>query len=195
MLSGDETDQPEHRRGSFGRPAPGFETMVVDPDTGEPVEAGEPGELCIRGPFVMQRYYGRSREECFDADGWFHTGDMVRADGDGFLYFLGRRATMIKTAGANVSPVEVGSAIARAHRRGGARDRPARPPTRAGGGRRDRRRRDQPVDFDAALREGLARELSSYKIPRRIVVIPAAELPVLSSGKVDGRRLPELFDA
>ena len=51
LLSGDETDQPEHRRGSFGKPAPGFETKVVDPDTGKPVDVGDVGELCIRGPY------------------------------------------------------------------------------------------------------------------------------------------------
>jgi acyl-CoA synthetase (AMP-forming)/AMP-acid ligase II len=80
---------------------PGFETKIVD------------GELCIRGPFVMQRYYKRSREECFDADGWFHTGDLVRTDADGFVYFIGRRGAMIKTAGANVAPAEVERAIAK----------------------------------------------------------------------------------
>ena len=100
-ISEDESDQPEHRRGSFGRPVPGFETKVVD------------GELCIRGPHVMQRYYKRSREECFDADGWFHTGDLVRTDADGFVYFIGRRDAMIKTAGANVAPAEVERAIAK----------------------------------------------------------------------------------
>ncbi len=100
-ISEDESDQPEHRRGSFGKPMPGFETKIVD------------GELCIRGPFVMQRYYKRSREECFDADGWFHTGDLVRTDADGFVYFIGRRGAMIKTAGANVAPAEVEHAIAK----------------------------------------------------------------------------------
>src|SRR5262249_44563145 len=103
LLSGDESDQPESLRGSFGKPAPGFEAKVIDD-----------GELCIRGPYVMQRYYKRSREECFDADGWFHTGDLVRTDADGFYYFLGRRGSMIKSAGANVSPAEVEMAIARA---------------------------------------------------------------------------------
>ncbi len=103
LLSGDEADQPEHRRGSFGKPAPGFETKVV-----------ESGELCIRGPYVMQRYYKRSREECFDADGWFHTGDLVRTDSDGFFYFIGRRDSVIKTAGANVAAAEVEKAIAKA---------------------------------------------------------------------------------
>ncbi len=196
LLSADETDQAEERRGSFGRPAPGFDTTIVDPDSGEPVDVGTPGELCIRGPFVMQRYYRRSREECFDRDGWFHTGDMVSADRDGFLYFLGRLGAMIKTAGANVSPVEVANTITRltgavAHVIGlpdPQRGQVVAAVIAVAG--------DQPVDFDEpALREGLARELSSFKIPRRIVVIPAAELPVLSSGKVDGRRLPELFDA
>ncbi len=57
LISGDESDQPEQRRGSFGRPAPGFETMIIEPD------AAGVGELCIRGPYVMQGYYKRSREE------------------------------------------------------------------------------------------------------------------------------------
>ena len=113
LISGDETDQPERRRGSFGKPAPGFETKIIDPDTGATVEVGEVGELCIRGPYVMQRYYRRSREECFDADGWFHTGDLVRTDHDGFFYFIGRARSTIKTAGANVSPTEVEKAIAK----------------------------------------------------------------------------------
>lgn len=104
LLSGDESDQPEQRRGSFGKPAPGFDIRIVDPDTGAEVETGE---LCIRGPYVMQGYYKRSREESFDADGWFHTGDLVRLDGDGFVYFIGRHGSTIRTAGANVSPGEV----------------------------------------------------------------------------------------
>ena len=109
-ISADESDQPEHRRGSFGKPAPGFETKVDDN-----------GELCIRGPFVMQCYYKRSREECFDADGWFHTGDLVRIDRDGFVYFVGRLGSMIKTAGANVAPAEVERAIAKATGQTGSR--------------------------------------------------------------------------
>src|SRR4029453_15008215 len=51
LVSDDESDQPEHRRGSFGQPAPGFEARVVDPDTGALCGAGEPGELWFRGPF------------------------------------------------------------------------------------------------------------------------------------------------
>jgi acyl-CoA synthetase (AMP-forming)/AMP-acid ligase II len=195
LLSSDETDQPEARRGSFGTPAPGFETKIIDPNAGTPVTAGDSGELCIRGPYVMQHYYGRSREECFDADGWFHTGDLVRADHDGLLYYLGRRGAMIKTAGANVSPVEVAQAIARvtggvvAHVLG-LSDPERGQVVAAVLALAD----DQPFD-ESALREALRRELSAYKVPRMIVAVPSARIPLLSSGKVDAKRLPEMFDA
>ena len=49
----------------------------------------------------------------FDPDGWFHTGDLVSVDRDGYFYFKGRRGDMIKTAGANVSPREVERSSAR----------------------------------------------------------------------------------
>jgi acyl-CoA synthetase (AMP-forming)/AMP-acid ligase II len=181
LLSGDESDQPEHRRGSFGLPAPGFETKV-----------DEHGELCIRGPYVMQRYYKRSREECFDADGWFHTDDLVRTDADGFHYFIGRRGSMIKSAGANVAPVEVEKAIARLS--GGS--------TAYVFGVPDPDRGQAVVAVIASdgdvdepfLRQELKRELSAYKIPKRIVAMPPAQIPVLSSGKVDMNRLAMVFD-
>jgi acyl-CoA synthetase (AMP-forming)/AMP-acid ligase II len=185
LISGDESDQPEYRRGSFGKPAPGFQTMVLNPDsTGV-------GELCIRGPYVMQGYHKRSREECFDAEGWFHTGDLVRADPDGFMYFAGRSGAMIKTAGANVSAAEVERAIARvtgrqAHVVG-------IPDTERG----------ELVgavvvgpSFDqSALRERLRHELSAYKIPKRFIAVSAAEVPLRSSGKIDTQQLKRLFDA
>ncbi|HEY5148753.1 MAG TPA: class I adenylate-forming enzyme family protein [Mycobacterium sp.] len=191
LLSGDETDQPAHRRGSFGKPAPGFETRVVDPDSGETAAAGE---LYLRGPYLMQHYHKRSREECFDADGWFHTGDLVRVDDDGFVYFLGRRGSMIKTAGANVSPIEVERAIVTVSGM-----------TAHVLGLSDSERGQivaavvvtpDGASLDGAtLRDRLKAELSSYKIPRRILAVAAADIPLMSSGKVDVRRLAELFDA
>lgn len=184
LISADESDQPEARRGSFGKAAPGFQTKIVDPDS-----AGV-GELCIRGPYVMQRYYKRSREECFDADGWFHTGDLVRVDADGFFYFVGRLSAMIKTAGANVSAAEVEKAIAKVT---GAEAHVVGIP--------DAERGElvaavvvQPNLDEGALRERLKAELSAYKIPRRFVALTRAEIPLLSSGKVDTQRLRKLFD-
>jgi len=196
LIGEDESDQPEERRGSFGKPAPGFQTMIIDPDTGTRLGIGKVGELCIRGPYVMQGYYGRAREECFDADGWFHTGDLTRADADGYFYFAGRRSAMIKTAGANVSAAEVERAITKVT--GGA--------TAYVVGLDDTERGqlvaavvvqpDGPDTFDeAGLRERLKTELSSYKIPRRFLALPRAELPLLSSGKPDGQQLRKLFDA
>lgn len=181
LLSADETDQPEHRRGSFGKPAPGFETTIVD------------GELWIRGRYLMQGYYKRSRDECFDADGWFHTGDLVRTDADGFFYFLGRRGSMIKTGGANVFPAEVEKAIARVT--GGLVAHVIGVPDPG---------RGQIVvaavltadtgAFDAdSLRLNLKAELSSYKIPRRVVALTPDQLPLMSSGKIDVHRLRELL--
>src|SRR5262249_4849437 len=85
LVSDDESDQPEHRRGSFGKPAPGFEARVVDADTGAICGPGEPGELWFRGPLMMEGYCGRERHEAFDADGWYHTGDFAAVDADGFF--------------------------------------------------------------------------------------------------------------
>jgi acyl-CoA synthetase (AMP-forming)/AMP-acid ligase II len=188
LISGDESDQPEKRRGSFGRPAPGFETAIIAPD------AAGVGELCIRGPYLMERYYKRSREECFDADGWFHTGDLVRADADGFMYFVGRLSAMIKTAGANVSAAEVEKAIAKV---AGVQAHVVGIPD-AGRGELVAAVlvHSAPEDFDeAALRERLKEELSTYKIPKRFLAMPSAEIPLLSSGKIDAQQLKKLFDA
>lgn len=183
LMSSDESDQPEAQRGSYGKPAPGFDTRVAEPD----------GELCIRGPYVMQRYHRRSREQCFDADGWLHTGDLVRIDAEGFFHYLGRKGAMIKTAGANVSPVEVANAITRVTGCTayviGLPDPDRGQVVAAAVALPD----DRPFD-EAAVRDALKRELSSYKVPRRLVAVPAASIPLLSSGKVDGRALPGLFD-
>ncbi len=194
LISDDESDQPEARRGSFGKPAPGFQTKIVDPETGKQVGIGGVGELCIRGPFVMQGYYKRSREECFDADGWFHTGDLVLSDGEGFLYFVGRLSAVINTAGANVSAPEVEQALAKvgvvAHvvgipdaERGQLVAVVVTLPD------------DSDAFDEAALRARLKAELSAYKIPKRFITLPRAEIPLLSSGKVDMQQLRKLFDA
>jgi len=192
LVDGDESDQPEHRRGSFGKPAPGFEVRVVDFETGRPCGVGELGELQLRGPFLMEGYYGRERHETFDPDGWFATGDMVYFDEDGFFYFKGRRNAMIKTSGANVSPLEVEEAIRAltgltAHVVGV-----------------DDPERDQivaavvvapePAAVDVEeLRRLLASRLSAYKVPRRIRVVTADQVPMMTSGKVDLRALKQLL--
>jgi len=141
----------------------------------------------------MEGYYGRERHEVFDADGWFHTGDLVSIDADGLFYFKGRHGEMIKTAGANVSPREVEQAIADAtglvsHVVG--LDDEARGQLVAAAvvvpeGRE--------VDVDE-LRARLGEQLSVYKVPRRVVLLGASEVPMMSSGKLDLPALKALFD-
>jgi acyl-CoA synthetase (AMP-forming)/AMP-acid ligase II len=195
LMSADESDQPEHRRGSFGKPVPGLDARIVDPDTFTDCAVGDVGELWLRGPSLMEGYYGRERHEVFTPDGWFRGGDLFRVDDDGFHYFVGRRGDMIKTAGANVSPREVESAL---------RDALPDHPNLVIG--LDDAERGQIVvavviapegtDLDEpALIERLRTTLSHYKVPRRIVRLAEAEVPMLSSGKIDGKRLAEVLRA
>jgi acyl-CoA synthetase (AMP-forming)/AMP-acid ligase II len=190
LASDDESEQPEQRRGSFGRAVRGFEAKVVAPD-GSECATGQAGVLAFRGPFLMEGYNGRERHETFDADDWFHTGDLVTIDGDGYFSFRGRESDMIKTAGANVSPREVEAAILEvsglvAHVVGvddEARGQLVGALVRAPEGS---------VDVDD-LRARLRSRLSAYKVPRRVLVVPAEKIPTMSSGKLDLRALKELL--
>lgn len=100
------------KAGSIGIPLPGIETRVVDGD-GRDLPPGEIGELLVRGPNVMKGYYKRE-EETGEVlrDGWLHTGDLARRDGDGYLYIAGRKKELIITSGFNVYPREVEEALA-----------------------------------------------------------------------------------
>jgi acyl-CoA synthetase (AMP-forming)/AMP-acid ligase II len=102
-----DVDLPEALRGSFGRSVPGVEHKIVDPETGESLPAGSEGEICVRGYSLMQGLHKVEREDVFDRDGFYHTGDAGTFDEKGFLFFRARLGDMIKTAGANVTPREV----------------------------------------------------------------------------------------
>jgi acyl-CoA synthetase (AMP-forming)/AMP-acid ligase II len=193
LMSADERDQPERHRGSFGTPVPEFEARVVDPDTLIDCEVGKVGELWLRSALMMEGYYGRERSSAFTADEWYRTGDLFRTDDEGFFYFLGRRGDMIKTGGANVSPREVEAVISDVT--GGllpivfGLPDPQRDQIVAAVIVADD---DARVDLDA-VREALRARLSAYKVPRKILRMTPTELPVLSSGKPDMRRLVEML--
>lgn len=194
LASEDEGDQPEHRRGSFGHPVPGFAARITDFDGGADPGPGEQGELWLRGPFMMEGYHGRERGEVFDADGWYHSGDSFSVDDEGFFYFHGRRGDMIKTAGANVSPSEVADAI---------REVSGLDALVVGLGDAERgqivaaavRVRDDSAPEPEELRRRLAEHLSAYKIPRRIVLIADGDVPTMPSGKIDIPALKEILGA
>ncbi|MCB2060838.1 MAG: AMP-binding protein [Novosphingobium sp.] len=109
----DADTPPEYYLESFGKPFPGNILKIVDPMTGEILPLGAKGEMCIKGPTLMTGYLGKAPEECFDAEGFYCTGDGGYVDREGRFFWEGRLTDMIKTGGANVSPVEVDDVIAR----------------------------------------------------------------------------------
>ena len=106
-------DHVGERLRSAGRPREGIEVAVVGPG-GEPLAAGEVGEVCVRGPVVMRGYWDNepATAEAF-RDGWYHTGDLGSFDADGFLYLGDRVKELVITGGSNVYPREVEDVIRR----------------------------------------------------------------------------------
>jgi acyl-CoA synthetase (AMP-forming)/AMP-acid ligase II len=175
---------PEDKAGSSGRGVDGYERRIVDPDTAEEVPLDEVGELQVRGGALMSGFYKVDRKDVFTRDGFYPTGDLVRLDADGYIFFVGRRGDMIKTRAANVSRLEVEAAL-----RGlpgvdlpivvglpdpelGQRVVAAIVPAK------------DTAPTEESLRAGLRRVLSSYKIPREIVFITHDDVPRTTTGKI-----------
>jgi len=100
---------PDNRKaGTIGVPIPGVEMKVVD-DRGLEVPVGEVGEIAIRGHNVMKGYWRRPEETAavLSADGWFLTGDVGRADEEGFFTIVDRKKELIIRGGYNIYPREI----------------------------------------------------------------------------------------
>lgn len=99
--------------GSIGLPLPSTEVSIRD-DAGTEVGIDTPGELCLRGPQVMQGYWGRpeATAEVLSEDGWLRTGDMAAIDADGSLRIVDRKKDMIIVSGFNVYPNEIEEVVA-----------------------------------------------------------------------------------
>jgi acyl-CoA synthetase (AMP-forming)/AMP-acid ligase II len=181
---------PPEKRGSLGIEVPGFEHKVVD-DDGREVPAGTEGEICVRGVGLMRGIVGRERAEVFDPDGWYHTADAGWVDDDGFFYFVGRTGDLVKTAGANVSPIEVESVLL------------AMPEVQEASvlGLPDESMGQVVcaavvLHPDASLSEEQLRArcraaLSAYKVPKRWVFLDIDDVPYTASDKVDKAALRE----
>ena len=173
----------EAARRSLGPILPGAQVKVIDPESGETLEFGADGELAVRGLTLMSGYLGKKAAECFDRDGWFHTGDVGSLDENGELHWTGRRTEMIKTGGANVSPAEIevqmracpGVRLARVL---GIPDE----------------RLDQIAVLCVELTEGaeesvnpqslqafLRARVAAYKVPKRVLIFGAGEIPLTAS--------------
>jgi acetyl-CoA synthetase len=104
----------EVRPGSMGKPLPGIEATVVDPETGEPLEPGETGEIAQRGdyPCFFAGYWDQPEQtaDCFVND-WYLSGDLGHLDADGYFWFEGRADDVILSAGYRIGPFEVESSL------------------------------------------------------------------------------------
>lgn len=102
------------RVGTIGLPLPDTEIKLVDDNDSEITKIGESGEICVRGPQVMQGYHNRPDEtEKVLKNGWLHTGDIGIFDADGFFKIVDRKKDMILVSGFNVYPNEVEDVIAK----------------------------------------------------------------------------------
>lgn len=175
---------PDDKAGSFGRPIPGVELKIIDPDTEEELPAGEIGELCVRGYCVMQGYYKREREDVFMPDGFFRTGDRCWICEDGYLFFDGRNDEMIKSRGVNIAPREVEAVMLQESDISEAYVMKAK----------DSNNLDIAVAVvvpmsdktidENDLRSRLSNSLSDYKVPRRIFCIDRDKIPRTPTEKV-----------
>ena len=188
-----DVDLPEHLRGSFGRAVEGVEHKVIDSESGEILEAGEHGEICVRGRSLMQSLYKREREEIFDADGFYHTGDGGHLNAEGHLFFQARLGEMIKTGGANVTPSEVELVVE------------AQPEVQScfvvGVAHPHRGQNvaaavvlNEGAELSSdALRERLREALAAYKVPRHVFFCSRDELPFTDSGKIQKTELARIL--
>ncbi|WP_028769488.1 long-chain fatty acid--CoA ligase [Silanimonas lenta] len=99
--------------GAIGLPISSTDACIKD-DEGRMLPVGEVGELCIKGPQVMQGYWQRPEEtaKVIDAEGWLHTGDMAKMDAAGYFYIVDRKKDMILVSGFNVYPNEIEDVVA-----------------------------------------------------------------------------------
>ena len=179
-----------HRKpGSIGAPIAGVEMKVVDAD-GNDLPCGEVGEIVIRGHNVMKGYWRRPEETAaVMRGGWFHTGDLGRADADGYFYVVDRSSDVINRGGYNVYPREVEEVLCE---HPGVREAAVVgiphpvlgeevaaavvPRVPAEGG----------LDL-AALREFVKARVAAYKYPRQLWLVE--ELPRGPTGKVHKREI------
>ena len=96
-----------HKVGANGVPGYGWKVKIVD-EQNQPVKQGDVGELCVKGPGVMECYYHdpKATAEVL-IDGWLHTGDMARQDEDGFYFLVDRKKDVIISGGENLYPVQI----------------------------------------------------------------------------------------
>ena len=179
-------DQTEFT-GSIGLPLPSTEVSIRD-DDGNEVGFDTPGELCVRGPQVMQGYWGRpdATAEVLSDDGWLRTGDMATIDEEGYLRIVDRKKDMIIVSGFNVYPNEIEDVVA-LHPGVLEVGAVGVPDEHSGEVPKIVVVKKDPGLTSEALIEHCREQLTGYKIPRRVEF--RDELPKTNVGKVLRREL------
>ena len=97
------------KAGSIGIPLPGVDVRIVDLDNAEKeMPQGEPGELLVKGPFIMKEYWNNPEKTAAELkDGWLYTGDIATQDEDGYLYIVDRKKDMVIAGGYNIYPRDI----------------------------------------------------------------------------------------
>ena len=169
------------KRAAIGVPIPGTDVRFVNAE-GQVVPFGEVGELCIKGPQVMQGYWQRPDETARSlSDGWLATGDIARMDDEGYIEIVDRKKDMILVSGFNVYPNEVEATIA---------EHPGVVDTAVVGVPDDETGeivvafviKKDPALTEDDVRQHCKKTLTNYKVPRLVVF--RTELPRTNVGKV-----------
>ncbi|CAN5415905.1 FadD3 family acyl-CoA ligase [soil metagenome] len=167
-----------------GFPLAGNVFKVVDPLTGAIVPLGERGELAVKGATMMLGYVGVPLDETLDAEGFFHTGDGGWFDAEGRLHWEGRLNDIIKTGGANVSPIEIDTVL---------KAMPGVKVTQTVGVPHDTLGElvvtcivphEGATLGEEDVRSFAKESLASYKVPRRVLFFGADELEMTGSAKI-----------
>jgi len=164
---------------------------TVDPFTGDPLAPGDEGELAVRGPIVTTHYFDDPERTAalIDADGWLRTGDLGRVRPDGYLELTGRSGELFKVGGELVAPQQVERALT-SHPAVEQAYVAGVPDARLGevGWAWVVATPDGSVTEEELLRHCRAR-LAAFKVPRRVVLVDADDLPKTTTGKIQKYRL------
>lgn len=113
VLAPEEHAKGRKQRVSAGKPLPGCEVKIVDPETRKEAPQGEVGEIIMRAPFIMEGYWNKpDATHAVLRDGWYSTGDAGRLDENGFLYVVDRVKDMIISGGENIYPADLENILA-----------------------------------------------------------------------------------
>ena len=181
-------DQAEFT-GAIGLPLPSTEVSIRD-DDGNEAGFDTPGELCVRGPQVMQGYWGRpeATAEVLSEDGWLRTGDVATIDEEGYLRIVDRKKDMIIVSGFNVYPNEIEDVVA-LHPGVLEVGAVGVPDEHSGEAPKIVVVKKDPALTSEALIEHCRGQLTGYKVPRHVEF--RDELPKTNVGKVLRRELRE----